>query len=250
MASLREQVCTYIGKTYKVSEEKLWKRYPNYLVFRHKDNQKWFALIMDVSRDKLGLDGHETVDILNVKMGDPFLADILVQQKGFFRGYHISRGNWLSILLDGSVDLEEVCKWLEESYITTASKETKHRLRPPKEWLIPANPKYYDVQAAFGQADEIDWKQGKGIKTGDTVYMYVAAPVSAILYQCLVIRTDIPYNMSTDKVRIKKLMRIRLLKTYDSDKFSFERLGKDYGIHAVRGPRGIPESLSRDLQEE
>lgn len=67
-------------------------------------------------------------------------------------------------------------------------------MRPPKEWIIPANPKYYDIQAAFRTSKEIDWKQGKGIKVGDTVYMYVAAPVSAILYKCRVTRTDIPFR--------------------------------------------------------
>ena len=34
-------------------------------------------------------------------------------------------------------------------------------MRPPKEWIIPANPKYYDIQAAFRTSKEIDWKQGK-----------------------------------------------------------------------------------------
>ena len=64
MTSLREQVCSYIEKTYGVAEERLWKRYPNYLVFRHKDNQKWFALIMDVDGNKLGLEGHEMLAIM------------------------------------------------------------------------------------------------------------------------------------------------------------------------------------------
>ena len=53
--------------------------------------------------------------------------------------------------------------------------------------MIPSNPAHYDVIGAFDQADEIDWKQGAGIKKGDTVYLYVGAPVSAILFKCLVI---------------------------------------------------------------
>jgi Uncharacterized protein conserved in bacteria len=61
----------------------------------------------------------------------------------FFRGYHISRGNWVSILLDGSVPLEEVCRWLVESYLTTASRQKKQKMRPPKEWLVASNPNFY-----------------------------------------------------------------------------------------------------------
>jgi predicted DNA-binding protein (MmcQ/YjbR family) len=199
MDSFRDDLYRYIEKKYKADPEYLWRRYPGYAAFRHSDNAKWFGLIMDVSAEKLGLSGEKVKDILNVKIADSMLTDILVRQPGFFRGYHISRGNWLSILLDGTVSFEEICRWLDESYLNTASKEEKQKLRPPKEWIVPSNPKYYDIQAAFTASKEIDWKQGKGIKTGDTVYMYVAAPVSAILYKCLVTKTDIPYHFDKGK---------------------------------------------------
>ncbi len=250
MTEIKEKLFAYIRKKYHAPPEYLWARYPDYAVFRHSDNQKWFALFMNVSGARLGLDSRDAAEILNVKMGDPVLADILVRQEGFFRGYHISRGNWISILLDGTVAFEEICKWLDESYIATASRETKHRLRPPKEWIIPANPKYYDVQAAFDESEEIDWKQGKGIKSGDTVFLYVAAPVSAILYKCRVTKTDIPFCFDNGEVHMSGIMKIRLMKRYDPDRFTFDVLGKEYGIFAVRGPRGIPESLSRALNRE
>ena len=171
-----------------------------------------------------------------------------MQREGFFRGYHISRGNWISILLDGTIDFEEICRWLDKSYLTTASRETKHKHRAPKEWIVPANPKYYDVQTAFGKADEIDWKQGKGIKTGDTVFLYVAAPVSAILYKCRVTKTDIPFRFDNGEVHMNHIMRIKLLKRYAADRFTFDVLRKEHGIFAVRGLRGIPESLREALK--
>lgn len=145
---------------------------------------------------------------------------------------------------------EEICQRLKESYMATASKTTKQKLRPPKEWIVPANPKYYDIEAAFAEAEEIEWKQGKGIRTGDTVYMYVAAPVSAILYQCQVTGTDIPYRFDEGNLHMTSLMKIRLLKSYRPDQFTFDILGKEYGIYAVRGPRGIPGSLSRALRTQ
>jgi hypothetical protein len=48
-------------------------------------------------------------------------------------------------------------------------------------------------------------------------------------------------------VRIKTLMKIRLVKKFSRDRFTFDVLGREYGIYAVRGPRGIPESRSRDF---
>ncbi len=245
--SLRTKLIAYVKKKYRVSPENLWLRYPDYAVFRHGDSGKWFGVMMDVPENKLGLTGERIVDILNVKPGDPRLVDLLIGQPGYFRGWHMNRGHWVSILLDGTVPLDEVCRWLDESCLATASPAERKKLRPPKEWLIPANPKYYDVERAFEEAEEINWKQGSGIKTGDTVYMYVAAPVSAILYKCLVTETDIPCDHQGE-IRIKSLMRIRLLKRYPPDRFPFDVLGSEYGIFAVRGPRGIPKSLSAALK--
>ncbi len=246
--TLRDKVLDFSKEQYGTEPEYLWARYPDYAVLRHAENRKWYGIVMNVPKKSLGLRGDGTADVLNVKLADPFLADVLVAKPGYFRGYHIRRGNWISVLLDGTVPFEEICGWLNESFVTTAPREKKQKLRPPKEWLVPANPKYYDVEAAFAGSDEINWKQGAGIRKGDTVYLYVAAPVSAILYRCEVTETDIPYRYDDGKVRMKALMKIRLTKRYPPDAFPFALLGKEYGIFAVRGPRGVPHSLSEALK--
>lgn len=125
MQSMREQVFAHVAETYHVSPDYPWMRYPRYAVFRHAGSGKWFGLVMDVPREKLGLDGRERVDILNVKMNDPRWAALLVEQPGYLRGYHISRGNWVSILLDGTVSPDEICERLAESFTTTASRAAK-----------------------------------------------------------------------------------------------------------------------------
>ncbi len=129
---MRQKLFDHVKKKYKAKPEYLWKRYPDYAIFRHSDNNKWFGLVMDVPRCKLGLDGDERVDILNVKLSDTFFADMLIQREGFFKGYHISKGNWVSILLDGTVAFDEICNLLDESYVATASKQKKQKIRPPK----------------------------------------------------------------------------------------------------------------------
>lgn len=280
---MREEIYRYMKKKYKAEPEFLWKRFPDYAVFRHQDNRKWFAIIMDVPAEKLGLPasyesgpagteaygagaaGVESgsadsfiaelglsgmirnvssrVDVLNIKLDDLFLRDILLQKEGILPGYHLSRGNWISILLDGTVALPEILDLIDISFRTTASKKQRDKVRPPKDWLIPANPKYYDVIEAFRHEKEIRWKQGAGIRTGDTVFMYVAAPVSAILYRCKVTQTDIPYRGRNKDVNIKTLMMIRLEKCYDPQEFTFRRLNEEFNIFAVRGPRSVPNSL-------
>ena len=83
IASVRDDVSKYIKKKYKASPEYLWKRYPSFAIYRHEDNRKWFALIATISRDKLGIDSTDEVDVLNVKIDDLMLRDILLQHPGF-----------------------------------------------------------------------------------------------------------------------------------------------------------------------
>lgn len=77
--------------------------------------------------------------------------------------------------------------------------------------------------------------------------MYIGAPVSAVLYKCVVTETDIPYHFQRKELTITSLMRIKLLKKYDPEEFTFDRLKNEFDIFAVRGPRGIPDSLSKAL---
>ena len=245
---MKDKVFAYIKKKYKASPEYLWKRYPDYAVFRHSDNNKWFALQAAVPGEKLEVGGEDLIEVINVKIDDMFFRDMLIQQDGILPAYHMNKQHWITVLLDGTVSEKQVFDLIDASFMATASAKKKQKIRPPKEWIIPSNPKYYDIVHAFDDTDEIDWKQGAGIKTGDTVFMYVGSPVSAILYKCKVTETDIPYKYQDENLTIKALMKIKLLKRYKPDKFTFDVLRDEYGIYAVRGPRGITDSLSEALK--
>ena len=220
----REILFKYIKKKYGASPEYPWKRYPDYAVFRHDDNSKWFALVMDADASSLGLPGGASVDVIDLKIDDLFFRDMLIREDGILPAYHMNKMHWITVLLDGTVPDEKVYDLLDMSFLATASAKKKETIRPPKEWIIPANPKYYDIEHAFDDADEIDWKQGAGIKKGDTVFLYVAAPVSAILYQCKVTETDIPWQYADRNLTITALMKIRLQKRFAPDRFPFETL--------------------------
>lgn len=57
MKTIREQILSYAHKTYQTVPDAPFRTAPTYLVLRHADTRKWYALIMDVSREKLGLTG-------------------------------------------------------------------------------------------------------------------------------------------------------------------------------------------------
>ena len=244
---MREKIFAYIKKKYKVSPEYPWQKYDGNAVFRHRDNKKWFALVMSVGREKLGLAGEGDVDGINLKIDDMVLKDTLVGGKGIFPAYHMNKEHWITVLLDGTVDEDKLHDLIQISFEATASKKKKEKIRLPKEWLIPANPKFYDIVHAFDHEEIINWKQSSSVKVGDTLFMYAAAPVSAILSKCKAVEVDIPYNYQDKNLTITTVMKIRLLGRYDPERFTFQRLKKDYGIYAVRGPRGIPNSLSHEL---
>lgn len=61
-------------------------------------------------------------------------------------------------------------------------------------------------------------------------------------------RPDISYKYADENLTITALMKIKLLKRYKPEKFTFDVLKEEYGIYAIRGPRGIPNSLSAALK--
>ena len=90
--SLREDVFRYVRKKYKSEIEYLWLSAPNCAVFRHQDNQKWYGLVMNIPRSKLGLGGEEI----------PLLVDLLSREDSYFPGYHMNHSNWVSITSSGA----------------------------------------------------------------------------------------------------------------------------------------------------
>ena len=46
----RQDIINFINKKYNANPEYLWRRYPDFCVFRRADNKKLFAIIMKISR--------------------------------------------------------------------------------------------------------------------------------------------------------------------------------------------------------
>ncbi len=120
----RRQLQQYISESYGIDPEYPWEKYPNYMVFRHRANQKWFALVMELSKDKLGLPSKESIDALNVKC-DPLMIGSLRQEAGIYPAYHMSKASWITVALDGSVSDEKLRFLLDMSYRLTEKKQKR-----------------------------------------------------------------------------------------------------------------------------
>lgn len=117
----REELIQYITETYTADPEHPWANEPDYTVFRHRGNKKWFALIMDISGDKLGLDA-ERISIVNLK-NSPAMSGSLRSEKGIFPAYHMNKQQWISAVLgDGGADDELLKILVDMSYNLTDKK--------------------------------------------------------------------------------------------------------------------------------
>lgn len=74
----RKDVFEYVKKQYGTVPEYLWKESPESAVLRHK-NGKWYAVLMQVKKSKLELEGEGTVDIINVKC-EPDMVGVLIMK--------------------------------------------------------------------------------------------------------------------------------------------------------------------------
>lgn len=127
--SYRKEILQFAAEQYGTEPAYLWAKYPRYAALRHND-KKWYALIMDVPKEKLGLPGEDIVDIINLKV-EPLLIGSLRMEQGFFPAYHMNRENWISVLLDGTVDLAQIKDLLGLSYDLTKAKPKrrgKHKM--------------------------------------------------------------------------------------------------------------------------
>ena len=116
----------YIQSEYGAAPEHPWADEPEFAVFRHESNRKWFALIMTVARFRLGLPGEGDIAVVNLK-GDPRLIGSIRKKPGFFPAYHMNKEHWLTAALDGSAPEDEIKTLLAMSYDLTAPKPRRRQ---------------------------------------------------------------------------------------------------------------------------
>lgn len=114
----REEFEEFVQQSYGVEPDHPWASDPSNAVYRHASNYKWFALVMDVPRSRLGLKGNETVSIVNLKC-DRDLIGSMRMNPGVLPAYHMSKATWVSVVLDGTAARETIEMLLDMSFTLT-----------------------------------------------------------------------------------------------------------------------------------
>ncbi|MGM9850306.1 MAG: MmcQ/YjbR family DNA-binding protein [Bacilli bacterium] len=104
----------YIKDKYNNEPEFLWNKFPGYAVYRNEKNKKWYGIIMNLDMSKLNNGTGET-EIINIKLDENKIKKLL-KQKGFYEAYHMSKKDWISIILNDTLKDDEIISLLNESY--------------------------------------------------------------------------------------------------------------------------------------
>ncbi|TLD83294.1 hypothetical protein LS70_006000 [Helicobacter sp. MIT 11-5569] len=106
----------YAKEKYGDELEFLWEKFPKNAILRKKKNKKWYAAFCVINKTQLGLQEEGLVEIVNLKL-DPQDVLAFVDNKTYFKAWHMNKKHWISILLEGeTLSLQELCRFLDESY--------------------------------------------------------------------------------------------------------------------------------------
>lgn len=120
----RQELKKFIQETYGITPDCPWLKYPSYEVFRHGDNKKWFAVIMDIPKAKLGINSEESISVVNLKCDTAMIGDIL-SENGIYPAYHMNKAYWVTAALDGSAETETVKMLTRISFRLTEKKQKR-----------------------------------------------------------------------------------------------------------------------------
>ena len=122
----REFLDKHIKEVYGATAEFPWLSAPSFAVYRHQSNNKWFAVIMEIPKSKIGMEKEGNINVVNLKC-DPLLVGSLILDKGIHPAYHMNKNHWITVCLDESIEEDKV-KWLLNlSFELTETKPKKNK---------------------------------------------------------------------------------------------------------------------------
>ena len=114
-----KRIMTRVQEKYENQLEYLWEKSPDTAILRHENNQKWYAVLMKISWDKLEKGREGLVEAVNLKHDQ--VSDLLVK-KGIYPAFHMNKRYWISVPLDDSLSDEEILELIEKSWNLTLKK--------------------------------------------------------------------------------------------------------------------------------
>lgn len=114
-ANYTKEIITYVKNKYGDELEFLWEKSPKNAVVRRKSSNKWYVVLLTISKRKISLNSDEIIEIINLH-NNPEEIEKIIDYKKYFPAYHMNKKYWCTICLDGTVELKEIYKKIVISY--------------------------------------------------------------------------------------------------------------------------------------
>ena len=112
----RDEIYRYIKEKYNVSPEYLWEDTPDAAIFRHEENKKWFALIMNVKDE----------EYLNLKTAPDYSELLRKSYNYIIPAYHMNKEHWNTVIINKDIDEKLIYELIDQSYELTKNKSKKN----------------------------------------------------------------------------------------------------------------------------
>ncbi len=111
------RIGAYIEQKYSVKPEFMWKKFPHFGVYRNADSKKWFAIIMDIGRDKVFAGESGEIEVMNLKLDDK--AEEYLRCGAAHPSYHMNHKSWLTVVFEDGVSDQTIKEMIEISFENT-----------------------------------------------------------------------------------------------------------------------------------
>lgn len=122
ISSQANRINSAIKAKYGDKPEFMWEKFPNCGVYKNPDNNKWYGIVMDIPRSKLGEDTNKVIEIINLKLDKDKIITLL-EKDGYYPAWHMNKKYWITITLDETLSDDEILSHIEESHSYTEKKK-------------------------------------------------------------------------------------------------------------------------------
>lgn len=95
-------------------------------------------------------------------------------------------------------EIDEVFKKAEAGGNDKECKRERRSEGENRVWMIPCNSKFFDLRGCFAKYGEMYWTQYFNYHKGDTGYIYMSSPDSAIIFSIEIVDSELTYSPEMD----------------------------------------------------
>ena len=110
-----KEIIKHIKEKYNDDLEFLWKKFNGNAIWRNKKNNKWYAALLIIPENKIGIDSDKIIEIIDLRYQKELIKE-LIDNKKIFPGYHMNKNSWITIKLDGTIETQKIFELIENSY--------------------------------------------------------------------------------------------------------------------------------------